>query len=150
MSNFLVVSNRRITNAEYFLNPEGLEWWLGFHPEIDTLLFAFWSWKVPDSMLAKYKCYGMHTGFLLDGKGKGGSPIDNLQRLGIEWAALNVFEMNSEFDNGRVRLAIPLELAKRPIFDIVAEIDGLLPSIVQFLRQDISTVPERFKRIKNV
>lgn len=146
--NLLVVSNRHITNAEYFSSPEELEYCLSKRPKIDTLLFAFWSWKVTPQMLRKYKCYGMHTGFLTIGKGKGGSPIDNLIKLDIRWAQLNVFEMNENFDDGKVILAIPIHIS--PSKDMMIQrIDQVyMPSIMRYLEQDISNVPERFKRIK--
>ena len=144
----MVIANRHIENATFIENPEELELELAASPEIDALLFAFWSWKVPNSMLAEYKCFGMHTGFLLYNKGKGGTPIDNLKKLGIEWAALNVFEMNEIFDSGHVRLAIPIKL-DRSKEDIVKFIDMCIPEIYCFLQQDISQVPERFQRLKN-
>src|SRR6185295_7474193 len=84
----LVISNRRIENAEYFQNPEALETYLKLMPEFDTLVFVFWSWKVEKWMLDTYKCYGFHTGPLLERKGKGGSPIENLQALGVTWTTL--------------------------------------------------------------
>jgi hypothetical protein len=147
---FLIVSNRKDTdNATYFQSPERLEQFLnnGFSESpLTAILFVFWAWKVPDWMLGKYHCYGAHTGFLLDGKGKGGSPIDNLQRLGITWAALNVFKMTRKFDEGSVRLAIPLDISGTKD-EVCSDINDCIPYIVDFLSQDISNVPERFKRV---
>jgi hypothetical protein len=144
---YVVVSNRRIQNAEYFDRPETLEFWLSYHPDIEILVFAFWSWKVPNWMLQKYKCYGVHTGFLLDSKGAGGSPIDNLQRLGVRWAALNVFEMTEVVDGGHVRLAIPMRINGDKA-EVISTVDLWIPAIVEFLKQDISHVPARFVRVR--
>lgn len=144
----LVVSNRRIDNGEYFASPDDLWAHLGYgDTEVTHLLFPFWSWKVDTDMLKRWKCYGMHTGFMLDGKGLGGSPFDNLQKLGVKWAALNVFEMNEVLDGGKVRLAIPINIEGTKE-DFIEQVDTAIPDVVSFLQQDISTVPERFMRLK--
>lgn len=146
----LVVSNRKIANATYFAEPLAFESYMCHpnRPEVKEILFAFWSHKVPKAMLENFKCYGLHTGFLLENKGKGGSPIDNLQALGIKWAALNVFEMTEKFDGGRVVLAIPFNIDASKEF-LIRCIDVTIPSITAYLEQDISHVPETFKRMKD-
>lgn len=145
----LVISNREISNATYFESPEALEHYLdvwGDYNSIDTLVFAFWSWIVPSEMLKKYHCFGLHTSPLLEGRGKGGSPIENLQRLGVEWTTLCAFEMTNEIDGGRVRLAIPLciKCKKEWIVDVI---DDYIPNIVAYLTAKQPEIPERFKRV---
>jgi hypothetical protein len=143
----LVVSNRVINNAQWFSGLEQLEHYLKTRDNIETLLFAFWSWRVPSILLNKYRCYGMHTGYLTEGKGKGGSPIDNLQRLGVRWAQLNVFEMNEGFDDGRVILACPIRVDV-PKEQVIQDIDCKLESIIAYLTEKRPEIPERFQRIK--
>jgi methionyl-tRNA formyltransferase len=145
----LVVSNRLIENASYFKNPEELERGLRDHLDPEAILFAFWSWKVPDWMLQRYKCYGLHTGPLLDGKGKGGSPIDNLKALGVEITTLCAFDMNSEFDGGKIRLAMPLYINVSKDH-VIYRISQMLPVIVEYLTAKQPEIPEHFKRLPNV
>lgn len=145
----LIVSNRHITNATYFENPHALGNHLQAHPEIDTLLFAFWSWIVPTHLLQQYKVYGMHTGPLLEGRGRGGSPIDNLKKLGVEITTLCAFEMTEKIDGGRVRVAIPINITPDKNY-IITQIDFWIPRIMDYLIQPYEHIPETFKRIQNV
>lgn len=143
----LVVSNRpNISNSQWFAGPEMLEAYLKLHPEFDTLLFPFWSWKVEAWMLRTYRCYGLHTGPLLEKRGRGGSPINNLKALGIKWTTLCAFVMSDVFDGGSVKVAIPINV-EPPKDEIIKLIDVLIPPIVSYLMQDNSAVPELFKRL---
>ena len=140
----LVVSRvEGLQNATYFANPQALDEYLTNRPGISKIVFVIWSWKVPNTMLERYECYGMHTGPLLEGKGRGGSPIRNLKALGIEWATTCVFKMTPEFDKGQILAAIPICLngSEYP------QIDKFLPIIVSYLSQDNSQIPELFKRL---
>lgn len=144
---YLVISNRKnVDNAAYFKSPAELEAYLKLNPKA-VLIFAFWSWIVPKWMLDTFKCYGLHTGPLLEGKGKGGSPIDNLKKLGVTWTTLCAFEMNEKIDGGRVVVAIPLRITD-PTEYIVGWIDGVLPRIVKYLTTVQPEIPERFQRLK--
>lgn len=147
MENHLVISNRKIDNAAYFQNPDELEVYLRINPRA-TLIFAFWSWIVPKWMLETYKCYGFHTGPLLEGKGKGGSPIDNLKELGVKITTLCAFEMTEGIDEGRVRVAIPLRL-HYPKSVLIQDIVSHIPIIVDYLLADQTAIPERFQRLEN-
>lgn len=142
----LIISrNPEIKNASYFPSQNDLYTYLN-NKHHEKLLFVHWSWRVPDHILKLSKCYGMHTGPLLEGKGRGGSPIKNLIRLGIKWATLCVFEMTPEIDKGKVLIAIPISLSGT-LSDIYARIDFFVPRIVEYLNQDNSTIPELFTRI---
>lgn len=140
----LVISNRQISNAHYFSHPEDLENYLKDHKH-SNLLFVFWSWIVPGWMLERYNCYGCHTGPLLEKKGRGGSPIKNLQRLGINITTLCVFKMTEILDGGPVKLAIPMWINK-PMQAIEWYIDCQIPHIVAYLETSIAHIPEIFKR----
>lgn len=151
-TDYIVISNRRIENATYVKDPSELEALLkltasyGTGPK--TLIFAFWSWIVPTWILEAYKCYGLHTGPLLEGKGKGGSPIDNLQALGVDITTLCSFEMNEKIDGGRVILAIPIYICK-PKEEIIKDIDqNFLPAITDYITTEQPEIPEYFRRIK--
>jgi methionyl-tRNA formyltransferase len=142
----LIVSNRRIQNATFFESPASLEYFLNQHPEVKTLVFPFWSHIVSKEMLEKYDCIGLHIGPLLEGKGRGGSPIENLKELGVKWTTLCAFEMTEKLDGGKVRLAVPIDL--RPAkSDIITFVDSMLPFILAYLLAQQPEIPEVFRRI---
>ena len=146
----LVIANRRINNATYFESIEGVKLYLSQHPETKQLVFAFWSDKVPTEILEKYEVYGLHTGPLLEGKGKGGSPIDNLQALEVRVSTLCAFTMTDKFDEGKVHLAVPIRL-NLPKSEIVGFIDSMIPYMVDYLsvqKVENERIPEKFRRIK--
>lgn len=143
----LVISNRRIDNATFFENPTELEAELETLENVDTLIFVFWSWIVPQQLLQKYKCYGMHTGPLLEGLGKGGSPIDNLIASGVVWTTLCLFSMTEKLDDGKVHVAIPFFLGKDKQ-EVVKAIDRMLPDVIEYITAKQPDIPEFFKRIQ--
>lgn len=147
--NYLVISNRLLNNLNYFRDPEALEEHLKQHLEIKTLIFVFWSWIVPKRVLKNYKCYGFHTGPLLEGKGRGGSPIDNLQKLGVEITTLCAFEMNEKIDEGRVILAVPIWI-DRTKEEVINGIAWYASSMVSYIIEKQPDIPKVFKRLKNV
>ena len=149
MNDYLVISNRPIQNATYFESPAGLELYLSQHPEIKILLFVFWRWIISKEMLEKYECIGFHSGPLLEGKGKGGSPIDNLKALGVEWTTLCAFNMTEKLDAGRIRLAVPMKITEAKMH-IIKFIDSMLPYMVAYLIAKQPEIPEYFKRLSNV
>lgn len=142
---YLVIANRKIENATFFENQEDLATELAVS-DYDVLIFVFWSWIVPPHILKKYKCYGMHTGPLLEGKGRGGSPIENLQAVGVPVTTLCAFEMDEGIDTGRVVLAIPIDISQ-PKACIIQLIDILLPLIAQYLTMEPVEIPAVFKRL---
>ncbi len=141
----LIVSNRRTPNTAYFENPEALKFHLASEPGITQLLFFCWSWIVPKEMLEKYDCYGMHTGPLLEGKGRGGDPIGNLQQLGVRITTLCAFKMTEKIDGGQVKVAIPIKLEGTKE-DIIQKASMYLPEIAHYLFARQPEIPETFKR----
>lgn len=141
----LVVSNRVVSNAEYFKGPWELVNYLKRNPNIQKILFFCWSWIVPKEILDKYECYGMHTGPLLEGKGRGGDPIGNLQQLGVRITTLCAFKMTEKLDGGQVKVAIPFYLdgTKEELIERAA---GYLPMISDYLFEKQPEIPETFKR----
>ena len=145
----LVISNRKgVFNATYFKDPIELEAYLKIQRpgSVDTLIFAFWGWKVENWMLNTYRCFGLHTGPLLEGKGRGGSPIDNLQALGVFITTLCAFEMTDVIDGGRVKVAIPIRIDCTKE-SVISRINDHLPLITEYLAAVQPDIPERFNRI---
>lgn len=142
----VVTCNPAIKQASYFPTPVELYDFLSKTHQ-DQILFVHWSWRVPNYLLKLSKCYGMHTGPLLEERGRGGSPIKNLIALGVKWATLCTFEMTPEIDKGHVIAAIPISL-EGSLEQIYERIDFYVPRIVEYLKQDNTIVPILFKRIQ--
>ena len=100
-----VVSNRYFPGA-VASNPEELKKLLGeCSPETPKrIYFPFWSWKVPIDILARYECIGFHSAPLPFGRG--GSPIQNMIKLGHRETELCAFRMTSNFAFGIKSLSI--------------------------------------------
>ena len=99
----IIASNRPFPNRKV-LHPILLEQRiLEYKPEY--IFFPFWSWKVPKEVTDKYKCIGFHTGEI-----NGGSPIQNLIRLGVENTVIRVFRLNDEIDGGEIIDRLPISL----------------------------------------
>lgn len=98
MKNYIIVSNRRYhPDWLYFYNPDILKNYINtISPNVEVIFFPFWSWKVPKEILDKYKCIGFHTGTL-----SGGSPIQNLIRMGERSVDLRMFYMSNKIDEGK-------------------------------------------------
>jgi hypothetical protein len=141
----IISANPSIRNATHFHNPADLECFLKDN-YCQTLIFVIWHWKVPDWILTKYNCIGCHTGPLLEGKGKGGSPIRNLRALNVQYATLCAFTMTPNFDEGKVHVAIPISL-EGTLEDVYRRIDIHIPRIVAYLTQPEIDIPEKFKRL---
>lgn len=151
---FFKISNRQYEQLDYCASPEELDKFLeekekiyGYiGPEYNKLLFVFWSWKVPKRILDRYDCYGCHTGPLLEGKGKGGSPIRNLKKLGVKVSTLCVFNMTEEIDGGPVKLAMPLYLDDTEGHIISGRAQGICDYLEEWERTK-DRIPVVFKRL---
>lgn len=144
MSSSLIVSNRLTPHTQYFQDPYELESYLEKN-DISKILFVFWSFKVSKVILERYKCYGMHTGPLLEGKGRGGDPIGNLKRLGVKLTTVCAFEMTEKIDAGKVKIAIPIYIDGTKE-EIIKTIDSRVPEIAEYLFTDQPEIPELFTR----
>ena len=98
MKNYIIVSNRNYhPDWLEFSNPEILKNYINtISPNVEVIFFPFWSWKVSKEILGKYECIGFHTGTL-----SGGSPIQNLIRMGECDADLWMFCMSNKIDEGK-------------------------------------------------
>ena len=99
--NYIIVSNRPF-KGRVASNPEELNRLLTtYEPEVPLyIFFPFWSWKVPDKLLQATTCIGFHPAPLP--KGKGGSPIQNMIRLGYDTTIVSMFKITDELDGGEV------------------------------------------------
>jgi len=111
-----------------------------------TIFFPFWSWKIPDNIINKYHCIGFHSAPLP--QGKGGSPIQNMIRLGYKNTQLCMFVMTSKFDNGEVLARVQIAL-DGPLHSIIHDVTVAITNLIDdYLNEsDYSKVPDTFKRI---
>ena len=91
--NIIIASNRPFLSRDV-KNPEELSILLK-SGHTSSIFFPYWSWKVPDDVLNKHQCIGFHTGDI-----RGGSPIQNLIRKGVENTHIRMFKMNDTIDGG--------------------------------------------------
>jgi methionyl-tRNA formyltransferase len=82
--------------------PQELTILLKSHPS-SRIFFPYWSWKVPKEILKNHTCIGFHTGDV-----KGGSPLQNLIRLGINHSFIRMFFMNEKIDGGKDIMKFPI------------------------------------------
>jgi methionyl-tRNA formyltransferase len=99
----LIASNRPFPDREVE-TPEELASYLDSHKP-DYIFFPFWSWIVPPDIVDRYACIGFHTGCI-----RGGSPIQNLIRKGVENAHIRMFRMNNSLDGGGDIMTCPINL----------------------------------------
>lgn len=87
--------------------------------EIDVLVLAGWSWKIPEDVVNRYSCVGLHPSDLP--KYRGGSPLQHQIIDGLTGTQCSLFLLSSEFDQGPVVAKAPMSLAGN-MDDIFAEL----------------------------
>lgn len=97
--NIIIASNRPFPNRD-ISTPEELD-----KLESSVIFFPYWSWKVSKELLDKHICIGFHTGEI-----RGGSPIQNLIRRGVENTHIKMFKMNDTIDGGEIIDIAPISL----------------------------------------
>jgi len=150
-----IASNRpfkgRVASDPYTLN-----FLLKAHePEMPKrIYFPFWSWKVPCSIIEQCECIGFHSAPLP--KGRGGSPIQNMIRLGYDTTEVCMFNMTPKFDDGKILCSQTVSL-KGNLSNIVADISDIIFNMITNYENDWITcsgfgssydnVPDTFSRI---
>ena len=72
------------------------------------VFFLHWSWRVPPDITAHWECLCFHMTDLPFGRG--GSPLQNLIRRGIDETVLTAFQMTEELDAGPIYSKVPMSL----------------------------------------
>lgn len=129
---FVVISNRAYNNWIVLSDPKRLYKSLkALKPEV--VFFPFWSHKVSDDILKEYTCYGFHTGNLP--KEAGGSPIQNLIRLGRKKSIVNVFKMTNEIDSGKLIMNKEVSL-EGTLDEILLRISKIITEMIDEFQTD--------------
>lgn len=80
-------------------------------PKDTWVFFVHWSDRVPEDVLQNYRCVGFHMTDLPFGRG--GSPLQNCIRRGMQKTVLTAYRMTSELDSGPIYLRefdIPIDV----------------------------------------
>jgi methionyl-tRNA formyltransferase len=101
------------------LDPEAIA---AFGP--DYIFFPHWSWKIPPTIYEPFEAVIFHMADVPFGRG--GSPLQNLVRLGLRETKLTALRCTMELDAGPVYLKRPLSLlgTAEEIFLRAAELMG--------------------------
>ena len=91
------------------------------------IFFPHWNWIVPNNIFDMYECIVFHTAPLPFGRG--GSPIQNLIRLGHKSAPVCAIKMSDVIDGGPVYLRKEVSLDGN-ISDIFARINPLINDMI--------------------
>jgi len=147
---YLIASNRSF-NDSVVATPEELEEYIRTHPNLERIYFPFWSWKVPKHILDKIICVGFHASPLP--RGKGGTPIQNMIKLGYDNTELCMFRMTNEWDKGDVIKRTNISL-KGSLSEIVDRLRWVILNMINDKDSynekpsgNFNNVPENFKRI---
>lgn len=98
------------------------------------IFFPHWSWQIPESIFAKYKCVGFHITDLPFGRG--GSPLQNLIERKIYKTKITAFRIGKEIDAGDIYLKRDLFIglgSAEEIYMFVSEIIffDMIPYIIR-------------------
>lgn len=148
-----IIASNRPFKGSVASNPKELEDYLS-NNKVNRIYFPFWSWKVPKHILEKCECIGFHSAPLPNGKG--GSPIQNMIRLGYQTTELCMFHMTKNYDEGMVVCRREVWL-KGSLEDIITRISEDIESMINNYENDCiisytgitdyAKVPLKFYRI---
>lgn len=105
----LIRSEGRAEIVEVFSEPEAFADFMGAMPEIDIIVLAGWSWKIPEAIVNRYSCIGLHPSDLP--KYRGGSPLQHQIIDGLTETQCSLFLLAPELDVGPVLAKTPMSLA---------------------------------------
>jgi|TARA_B100001741_G_scaffold313616_1_gene320653 methionyl-tRNA formyltransferase len=104
------------------------------------IFFPHWNWIVPDNIFNMYECILFHTAPLPFGRG--GSPIQNLIRLGYKSAPVCAIKMSEVIDGGPVYLRKEVALDGN-ISDIFTRINPVINEmILDICKNQIIPIPQ--------
>lgn len=92
-----------------FSDPRDFADFMSTLPEIDVIVLAGWSWKIPEALVKRYACIGLHPSDLP--KYRGGSPLQHQIIDGLTETQCSLFMLSEEFDEGPVLAKAPMSLA---------------------------------------
>lgn len=137
-SNRLLELTRSEGSAEVvavFLEPNTFADFMNTMPEIDIIVLSGWSWKIPEAIVNRYPCIGLHPSDLP--KYRGGSPLQHQIIDGLIETQCSLFLLTPELDIGPVLAKTPMSLA--------GNMDNIFSELVraggELLKQSFTTWP---------
>ncbi len=106
----------------------------------DYVLFYGWSWKIPATVVSRYKCLMLHPSDLP--KFRGGSPIQNQILNGLIDTKLSIFQITDKIDAGPILSKRPLSL-RGNMSEILSRIEDIGTEVtVAILSGDFKLLPQ--------
>jgi methionyl-tRNA formyltransferase len=111
--------------------------------DIEWIVFPFWSWLIPETVIRKYKCISFHVGDLP--KDRGGSPIQNQIMAGRKTSILTAFKTSREMDAGPIYMKKEISL-EGDLEEIHERIGLLIPKMVDhIIKRKVEPQPQNGK-----
>jgi len=133
--NSIVVKNKNELNLK-FIN----------HHKPDFIMFPHWSHKVPAEIYQNFKCICFHSSPLP--YGRGGSPIQNMIKLGHNETEVCSLLMTEEFDAGPVYIRTKTSLKGNLDQILIRIYKAIADQIHELLKKDIEPVEQVGKVVK--
>lgn len=104
------------------------------------IFFPHWSWRIPDSILARYECVIFHMTDLPFGRG--GSPLQNLIVRGVESTQLSALRCEEVIDAGPIYLKMPLSTlgTAEEVFMRAGKL--MMPMIMRIVDERLQPAPQ--------
>lgn len=126
-------SRKDVSIIKQFLTKKDFDEW---KPEdVDMIVFAGWSWIIPEEIINNYTCICIHPSNLP--AFSGGSPIQNQVLSGIYDSVVTVFKMNNEIDAGPIYMKAAVSLLG-PIEEVFEKIALAVRPIMRSLMTDLA------------
>lgn len=122
-----------------FLTKDDFDEWVP--DDTDLIVFAGWSWIIPNDIINKYTCICIHPSDLP--AFAGGSPIQNQILRGVTDSAVTVFKMNEELDAGPIYMKSAISLLG-PIDEVFQKIALTARPMMRCLISDLANDELKF------
>ena len=130
--------NPRLDNPILIKSKEEYDIWILDAPsELDFILFVGWSWIIPQRVLTKYLCLGIHPSNLPDFRG--GSPIQNQIICGIKETYISLMTLHEKIDEGDIWIKEDLSLEGDNVRIIF---DNIVGSSIRLLNKFFNKYPD--------
>jgi len=105
--------------AEVCHTPQALDAVMELDPEVNVLVLAGWSWRVPTKIVEQYACIGLHPSDLPNYRG--GSPLQHQIIDGLTESRCSLFRLNADYDTGPMLAQAPMSF-KGMISEVLDEL----------------------------
>ncbi len=107
-----------------------------------VVLFPHWSWKIPSKVLNKFVCIGFHPTDLPFGRG--GSPFQNLIRMGINETVVTSFLISEQMDAGDILHKSVFKMPRTKIEFILEAYANVIEDQIRILMENVILPKKQF------